>query len=148
MLIPCGGCHRHVRATDAACPFCAHPTDGSASAGVVPEPGQRLSRAGVLAFAAAFLSSACQPTSTPAPRPRATDDVGVMQTIYGGPPAPPPMPVPPPATDVPLAAVPDAPPHPPPAPIYGAPPRVVQPGPGSVSTRYGSPPRPDDDLDG
>lgn len=168
-LVPCGGCHRHVRAHESACPFCAHPLSDVSSEGIVPEPQQRLSRAGVLAFAAAFLSTACP--SREAPSPFSSADSGMMQTIYGGPPplvAPPqpqttPDPMAPPVDA--SAPAPDAAAHvvrprpnnhhPVAAPAYGLPPprlepvrpRPQRPG-GSISTRYGSPPRPDDDSEG
>lgn len=170
-LVPCGGCHRHVRAHEPACPFCAHPLSDVSSEGIVPEPQQRLSRAGVLAFAAAFLSTACP--SREAPSPFSSADSGMMQTIYGGPPpleAPPqPQPTPTPMVPAVDAGVPPADAaapvvrrrpndnHPIAAPAYGLPPpRVDPPRPtppserpgGSISTRYGSPPRPDDDAEG
>ncbi|MBK6535991.1 MAG: hypothetical protein IPF99_42615 [Deltaproteobacteria bacterium] len=171
-LVPCGGCHRHVRAHESACPFCAHPLSDLSAEGIVPEPQQRLSRAGVLAFAAAFLSTACP--SREAPSPFSSADSGMMQTIYGGPPpqlAPPtpqatPEPMTPPV-DAAAPAVDAAAPqvvrprpnnhHPVAAPAYGLPPprlEPVRPLPppqrpgGSISTRYGSPPRPDDDSEG
>ena len=159
-----------MRATEPACPFCASAIAVDAAAGIVPEPAQRLSRAGVLAFAAAFLSTACQPQSgstTPDPTPSAAD-AGMMQTIYGGPPPvpAPPTPVPTPSpNDMAVPAyggpppTPPAPPavrptpshhssHPVPAPVYGATPVPARPplDPGSMSTRYGAPPRPGDDL--
>ena len=174
-LVPCGGCHRHVRAHEPACPFCAHPLSDAAGEGIVPEPQQRLSRAGVLAFAAAFLSTAGP--SREAPAPFSTADSGMMQTIYGGPPAvlvPPTPPTPEPMAqpadaatppvdaatpaDAGTAARPIATPphhdsHPVAVPAYGAPPPHVRPRPptvrpgGGMSIRYGAPPRPDD-VDG
>lgn len=172
-LVPCGGCHRHVRANEAACPFCAQPLADVSLDGIVPDAPQRLSRAGVLAFAAAFLSTACPSQPGPAPT---TGDVGMMQTIYGG---PPPMPTPP--TPPAPPATPDASTVIPSAPIYGGPPPVQpappeppppppappthhrpharetphpvtapayglppRPDPGSMVTRYGAPPRPTD----
>jgi hypothetical protein len=159
-LVPCGGCRRHVRASDPACPFCATPLATSAGEGIVPEPPQRLSRAGILAFAAAFLSTSCHPQQGPTPPTPNAVDSGMMATIYGGPMPPPTPPTPPPMPDdmaVPAyGAPPPMPPTPPPAPQdAGASPqpaahpqtptnhRVH-----SISTRYGSPPRPTDDLDG
>lgn len=180
-LVPCAGCRRHVRASEPSCPFCAQPISASAGDGIVPEPSQRLSRAGMLAFAAAFLStSACDLTGPTPPTPGAADS-GMMQTIYGGPPpinpptpAPGPndMPAPvyglPPShlTPPPVPPTPPAPPTPPsvrpsprddhrpnhavPVPAYGvAPPPHLLPDDrrGSVSTRYGSPPRPTEGTD-
>jgi hypothetical protein len=176
-LVPCGGCRRHVRASEPACPFCAHHVPLAAGEGIVPEPTQRLSRAGVLAFAAAFLSTACDPRPpTPVDPPGPAADSGMMQTIYGGPPMPPVpplVPIPPPGPNdmavpayggpppMPPEPTPPTPtptpharphantqPHPVAAPAYGLPPRqdpppILRPG-GSISTRYGSPPRPDD----
>ncbi len=69
VLVPCGGCHRHVRADEVACPFCARLLGEVSLAGIVPEPTQRLSRAGMVAFAAAFLSSGCFPVEPPAAPP-------------------------------------------------------------------------------
>lgn len=171
-LVPCGGCHRHVRAHEPACPFCAHPLPDASVEGIVPEPQQRLSRAGVLAFAAAFLSTACP--SREAPSPFSSADSGMVQTIYGGPPPPlvpptPPTPEPmtppvdaatpavdastPPvdaATPTPVARPPHHDSHPIAVPAYGAPPPAHRPRPpsvrpgGGMSIRYGAPPRPDD----
>lgn len=160
-LVPCAGCHRHVRADEAACPFCGGSLAGASVEGIVPEPAQRMSRAGMLAFATAFLSSACHPTEPPAPPPQPTvadagsvmaiygapapRDPGAQGNIYGGPPPPQPM------TDAGLTPIPAPTPTPNDlaVPAYGAPPpapptpptRPTRP-PGSVSTRYGAPPRP------
>ncbi len=133
-LVPCGGCHRHVRLSEAACPFCAHSLAGASADGVVPEPAQRLSRAGVLAFAAAFLSTACP--AQPAP-PTPNNNGGVMQTIYGGPPPPTP---PPPTRDASAeSSIPIA-------PMYGGPPPEPPPPPSlptaDASTVPSTPPTP------
>ena len=138
----------------------------------------RLSRAGVLAFAAAFLSTACQPQLGPPPvePPSHAEDAGMMQTIYGGPPQPTP-PTPPTPNDMAVPAYGGPPPMPPPvpppppppvapvvrpsphhadhpvaAPAYGLSPVLEParrpPGPGGMSIRYGAPPSPRDDSDG
>ncbi len=157
-LVPCGGCHRHVRADEAACPFCAHALTNASLAGIVPEPGLRLSRAGVLAFAAAFLSTACQSQSgsTTVQPPVQAEDAGMVQTIYGGPPAPVDIAVP---ADAAMPLMPSIPPtvpvvrpslhhanDPAAAPAYDVAPVVDPPrrpaSPGSMSTRYGGPPPP------
>jgi hypothetical protein len=55
-LVPCPECNRHIRVTEAACPFCALPLDLAAT----PEPQlprARLSRAATLAFGATLVSA-------------------------------------------------------------------------------------------
>ncbi len=47
-LVPCGGCRRHVRATDVACPFCA--------SSIEPSKTARLARAALTAGLAATCS--------------------------------------------------------------------------------------------
>jgi len=69
-LVPCPECSRHVRVSEAECPFCALPLDLSGT----PEPrlpGVRLSRAATLAFGATLASAtalaACSGTGDPVP---------------------------------------------------------------------------------
>ncbi len=55
-LVPCPECNRHVRVTEAVCPFCALPLDLAGT----PEPRlprTRLSRAATLAFGATLASA-------------------------------------------------------------------------------------------
>lgn len=126
-LAPCTACRRHVRATEAACPFCGGAIGVARSA----MPEGRLSRAGLAVFAiaiagcteptreaaapdpvakpAADSGAVAQPTPPP-PMPSVedaglVDDPGTMHAKYGG--APPPKPPPP---------------HVSPVPAYGAPP--------------------------
>lgn len=112
LLTPCGRCHRHVRAFDAACPFC-----GAAPEGPVAEP-RRVRRAdgrAAILFGAALGLSACggggadegsngddtsggdvsvapaygvapdpEPAPAPEPEPEREDDARVVP-LYGGP---------------------------------------------------------------
>lgn len=55
-LVPCPECSRHVRVTEAACPFCSLPLDLADTPAPVM-PGQRLSRAATLAFGATLASA-------------------------------------------------------------------------------------------
>ena len=162
-LVPCGGGHRPVRAAEAACPFCAHARPNPSPPATAPGPGLGLSRGGVLAFAAAFPTPACQSQSgsTTVQPPVQAEDAGMVQTIYGGPPAPtspapvdiavpadaamPLMPSIPPTVPV-VGPLPHHANHPAAAPAYDLAPVVDPPrrptSPGSMSTRYGGPPPP------
>jgi hypothetical protein len=131
-LAPCTACRRHVRATEAACPFCG----GSVGVARTALPETRLARASLAVFAIAVAgcteptreaaspdpvakpaldAAVAQPTPPP-PKPALdageVDDPGTMHAKYGGAPAP--KPTPPHVTPVPAYGIP--PPHPP-API-------------------------------
>lgn len=56
-LVPCGSCRRHVRASEAACPFCASDMPRAAAREQVVTAG--MSRAAVLAIGAALSIVAC-----------------------------------------------------------------------------------------
>jgi hypothetical protein len=80
-LAACASCARHVRTSDAACPFC-HATMALADDAKLPRaaPAMRLGRAarhafGIGALSVTALVSAC-----------AHEDDTAMVTIYGGPP--------------------------------------------------------------
>lgn len=59
-LEPCPHCHRHVRVSEPACPFCAASL-AEAFAGVGPRaaPRARIGRAALFAFGVAASTSAC-----------------------------------------------------------------------------------------
>ncbi len=122
-LVPCDGCTRHVRRSEAACPFCGLASPLASAAAVPPEPASRLSRAGILAFVATVGASAC--SSPQSPPPVAYE----AQT----PPADGGAPVTPVATPEPSPATPDA---------STAATTPARPEPGSMMLRYGAPPRP------
>jgi len=64
-LVICGECRRHVRRRDSRCPFCR--SEIPAALAMSPErplPTRRLSRAALMAFAAASLGTACGGKST------------------------------------------------------------------------------------
>ncbi|MBK6530733.1 MAG: hypothetical protein IPN17_28125 [Deltaproteobacteria bacterium] len=65
-LVPCPGCSRHVRADDAACPFCAAPVTHRVERSVTGSQATRV----VVALAAALTASAS------------------LSACYGGPPHP------------------------------------------------------------
>ena len=56
-LRPCTACARHVRVTEAACPFCGASVDASLAASPAPlPPAARLSRAALFALGAGTIS--------------------------------------------------------------------------------------------
>lgn len=104
-LIPCPECGRHVRNTEAACPFCALPLD-LAHLPAPQLPTQRLSRAAQLAFTATLASAtalaACSGTTDGGTDPAPVAGSAGMETagtagsppsdggavaVYGAPPA-------------------------------------------------------------
>lgn len=73
-LVPCPSCARHVRVTDARCPFCASALPNTLAQRAVPNTTQRLSRAAAFAFTASLAVAGC--SSNPAPGTDAsTNDV-------------------------------------------------------------------------
>ncbi len=146
-LVPCAACGRHVRRVESVCPFCGD-TTLAASATTIPDAPARLSRAGVLAFAAVIGAAAC---SSPQPAPVAPAPAQ---------PEPPPPAPPPPVPEVVDAGAPEPIDAGAPEPVDAGSP-VVDAGParrdagarrpgtnrvinGSMSVRYGAPPRPED----
>ena len=114
MLVPCGGCSRHVRAEEGPCPFC-----GAA----VSLPPRAIARHGATRAAIFYLGAtlaACGGQSDPPP------ESTIMQP-YGAPPDPPEAPPDPSEPDVadppppPLETDPDPDEPPAIAPPYGAP---------------------------
>jgi hypothetical protein len=83
-LLPCPSCARHVRRTEASCPFCS----AAISLGHLPArsaPKERIGRSATLAFGAAVATSlaAC---SSPAPTPgndAATSDAAAAADTGG-----------------------------------------------------------------
>jgi hypothetical protein len=67
-LIPCSSCRRHVKRSDAACPFCAAPTPSvtptDPRARAAP-PGTK--RAALFAMGVSLVASACEPEPTTVP---------------------------------------------------------------------------------
>lgn len=133
-LVPCSVCQRHVRSTEAACPFCGGAlTESSPSDDFVPG---LVSRAAALALTATLAATGCnrnEPARPPAPPTAQSDE-------YNPPPGPPlqvqnPTPRPqPPQTQKPDPTVPSP---------QVAVPLPQRPNPyGSMATRYGAPPRP------
>lgn len=110
-LSPCPSCSRHVRASEASCPFCQAllaPSDGAArspAASMAAAP--RLSRAAAYALGASLAVAGCSTTTDPNPRDGGTtpdaagstdggvdaatdgsagpDDGGNIQPPYGAP---------------------------------------------------------------
>lgn len=84
MLVPCAMCARHVRASEAACPFCRSPI---AVAPPRAMPTQRLGRAATFAFGAAIATSAIGCGTSTTPEDAGTDAYfGTFDAAYGGPP--------------------------------------------------------------
>jgi len=65
-LEPCPHCHRHIRISEAACPFCSHSL-ADAFANVAPrmQPRARLGRAAAFAFGLAITPAACGDNDDP-----------------------------------------------------------------------------------
>lgn len=100
-LRACPGCDRHVRVSEAACPFCGSVLSDSFRAAPVPQPPRvRLTRAALFAFGAGSLglTPGCSSTTTPEPlygAPPYTDaggsdaaedaPIGIVDAAYGGP---------------------------------------------------------------
>jgi len=97
-LIPCGSCGRHVRALEAACPFCGSAREAREVA-AVEAPQRFTGRAQILGFratvgavavATALGTTACGGAAVPlygAPAPDAgPEDSGGPGPLYGGPP--------------------------------------------------------------
>jgi hypothetical protein len=80
-LVPCPSCSRHVRAADAACPFCAAVLPPDLAATAVPGTTARLGRAATFVFGAS-LALGCSGTTGPAD---SVADNGGVQPVYGAP---------------------------------------------------------------
>lgn len=132
-LVPCPSCSRHVRSSEASCPFCATALPESLASRAVPAAPRRLERLAAFTFAASLAVSGCngktdaetdatfgelvdksdagpedngQPMpmyGMPAPPPEEVDDGGVA-AMYGMP-APEVDAGPPPADDGGMAAM-------------------------------------------
>lgn len=72
-LVPCPSCSRHVRVSDARCPFCASALPTSLAQKAIPGTTQRLTRAAAFAFTASLAVAGC--SSDPSPDAGTTTDV-------------------------------------------------------------------------
>jgi hypothetical protein len=143
-LVPCPGCARHVRASEAQCPFCRGDLGANGATASSGAPAaRRLTRAAMFVFGATLSVAACGPKVDGGPEDSqasdaqpdtAPEDPGSPQARYGAPPpptdaAPDPTDAGPEDTGSPMAR-------------YGAPPPSDS-GPedtGSPMARYGAPP--------
>ena len=88
-LVPCSSCARHVRASEAACPFCGSSLENDLSK-VPGVPTSRLGRAALFAFGAtvavtaAGCGSSVTNTDASAQDVQAVDNGGML-AIYGAP---------------------------------------------------------------
>jgi hypothetical protein len=79
-LVPCPDCRRHVRLSDASCPFCSAPLDSAALLRrVVPGVDRRLSRAAALAVVATLSLAACDDEG------EGGGSGGSLSSLYGAP---------------------------------------------------------------
>ncbi len=84
-LEPCPQCHRHVKITEPACPFCACSlAEAFAHLAERATPRARLGRAAVFAFGVAAMAPACGDNVVPVDAPRAQVDAGTDADDGGG----------------------------------------------------------------
>lgn len=87
-LVPCGGCARHVRASDAVCPFCGRE---SRAARIAPDTSRRMTRAAAFVFGATVAVAACssevetRDEGSGAAGAGGTSDGGAVGPLYGAP---------------------------------------------------------------
>ena len=85
-LVPCSGCSRHVRAREAACPFCGAALPDAVRASSPPRRVVgRLSRAGIIAAgaaAAAIAATSCGGEETGPSEPMLQTDYGIALGDY------------------------------------------------------------------
>lgn len=62
-LVPCPSCQRHVRATEAACPFCASALPSGLEKTAIPSATRRMSRAAAFVFGASIAVTGCGSTT-------------------------------------------------------------------------------------
>lgn len=163
-LLPCPSCARHVKSSEAACPFCSSSLSGKLTRRA-PTTTKRLERLAAFTFAAAVLVTGCA-VAGDEESDKQESELGGFHAMYGMPPPPVDAGPPPPPVDA-------GPPPPPPchddnadtddshggfAALYGMPPHfpppctpVVDAGPppvhhdgGGYHTMYGMPPAPHD----
>src|SRR4051812_11078561 len=92
-LVPCPSCSRHVRALEAACPFCAAALPGDLGERAIPGTSLRLTRAAVFVFGASIALTACSGEVSTASAGAtsggqgggAPDDDGGVAALYGFP---------------------------------------------------------------
>jgi hypothetical protein len=58
-LVACPSCHRHVRVTEACCPFCSGILPGDLASRAVPSASGRMSRAAAFVFGASLAVTGC-----------------------------------------------------------------------------------------
>jgi hypothetical protein len=91
LLAPCPACSRHVKTSEAVCPFCKGALAGDLAMPAVPGTSARLSRAALFAVSASIAvatggaASACS-SGTTTGNVDAGPDAGTQQAAYGGPP--------------------------------------------------------------
>lgn len=126
-LVACDACRRHVRASDALCPFCRHSRTPDTS--LEPSPVLRLSRAAAFALMAGIAGCHSEPAAI------SPDPVGKIPPTDA---APQPADAASQPTDAGLVDDPGG-----PAAEYGAPPVPKPPKPGPIHVpAYGGPPAP------
>ncbi len=86
-LVPCLGCGRHVRVSDASCPFCGQMISDEQREKVIPSAAQRLGRNAMFVFATTLALGACSPAQQPsdAAADGAQQDTGGIIAMYGAP---------------------------------------------------------------
>ncbi|MBL8683970.1 MAG: hypothetical protein JNK05_32660 [Myxococcales bacterium] len=99
-LVPCGGCGRHVRSSETACPFCGATVNEDARAKAIPAANTRMTRNAMFVFATTLALSGCaastgpsdsgtggdvQSTDSGVPQDSGVADSGNPVAMYGAP---------------------------------------------------------------
>ncbi len=78
-LVPCPSCKRHVRSSEASCPFCAASLPSNLASRAVPGASRRIHRGAMYTFAtiasvaSTVALASCSSTSTTTPTPGPSD---------------------------------------------------------------------------
>jgi len=95
-LVPCPSCARHVKSSEAACPFCSATLSGLTVSRMLVR--RRLERLAAFTFAATIAVTGCAAVGDDDSE-KTEQDLGGVHAMYGMPPPPPPLDAGHPSTD-------------------------------------------------
>ena len=87
-LVPCPACDRHVRVSEATCPFCTAPLPVDLARRAVPAAPRRLGRAAAFTFGLVALGTPSCGARSELPgsgEGGGCEDIGTPVALYGGP---------------------------------------------------------------